>query len=154
MQNDLLSIQRYGQENNLLVGFSRFYDTAIEFVLIGLLVFTPLVFGTVQVWSISVMHLATTIMLTLWFLKMNAQGRFRLVRTPLDLPILAFGAIAAVSTATSVYFYESKVELLKILNYILLYYIVVNNIKGFKRIKRVIHYSDSYRLWTRRLRPV
>ena len=111
MQNDLLSIQRYGQENNLLVGFSRFYDTAIELILIGLLVFTPLVFGTVQVWSISVMHLATLFMLALWFLKMNAQGRFRLVRTPLDLPILAFGAIAVVSTVTSVYFYESKVEL-------------------------------------------
>ena len=138
MQNGLLSIQRYGQENNLLVGFSRFYDTAIELILIGLLVFSPLVFGTVQVWSISVMHLATIIMLALWFLKMNAQGRFRLVRTPLDLPILAFGAIAVVSTVTSVYFHQSKAELFKILNYILLYYIVVNNIKDFKRVKRII----------------
>lgn len=138
MQNDFLSIQTYGQENNLLTGFSRFYDTAIEFLLIALLIFSPLVFGTVQVWSISVMHLATIIMLALWFLKMNAQGRFRLVRTPLDLPILAFGAIAVVSTVTSVYFNESKTELFKILNYILLYYIVVNNIKDFKRIKRVI----------------
>ncbi len=138
MQNDLLSIQTYSQENNLLPGFSRFCDRALEFLLIGLLVFSPLVFGTVQVWSISIMHLATIIMLALWFLKMNAQGRFRLVRTPLDLPILAFGAIAVVSTATSVYFNESKTELFKILNYILLYYIVVNNIKDFKRIKRVI----------------
>jgi len=138
MQNDLLSIQRYGQENNLLPAFSRFCDRALEFLLIGLLIFTPLAFGTVQVWSISVMHLATIIMLALWFLKMNAQGRFRLVRTPLDLPILTFGAIVAVSTVTSVYFNESKTELFKILNYILLYYIVVNNIKDFKRIKRVI----------------
>ena len=138
MQNDLLSVQTYGQENNLLPVFSRFCDRALEFLLIGLLVFTPLAFGTVQVWSISVMHLVTIIMLALWFLKMNAQGRFRLVRTPLDLPILAFGVIAVVSTVTSVYFHQSKVELLKILNYILLYYIVVNNIKDFKRIKRVI----------------
>ncbi len=138
MQNDLLSIERYGQENNLLPGFSRFCTAAIEFLLIGLLVFSPLAFGTVQVWSISIMHLATIIMLALWFLKMNAQSRFRLVRTPLDLPILAFGAIAVVSTVTSVYFNESKTELFKILNYILLYYIVVNNIKDFKRIKRVI----------------
>lgn len=138
MQNDLLSIQTYGQENNLLPGFSRFYDRAIEFLLIALLIFSPLVFGTVRVWSISVMHLTTIIMLALWFLKMNAQGRFRLVRTPLDLPILAFGAIAVVSTVTSVYFNESKTELFKILNYIVLYYIVVNNIKDFKRIKRII----------------
>ncbi len=122
----------------MLAGFSRFCDSTIELVLIGLLVFTPLAFGTVQVWSISLMHLATVFMLALWFFKMNAQGRFRLVRTPLDLPILAFGAVAVVSTVTSVYFYESKVELFKILNYILLYYIVVNNIKDFKRIKRVI----------------
>ncbi len=73
MQNDLLSMQTYGQENNLLVGFSRFYDTAIELILIGLLVFTPLALGTVQVWSISVMHLATLLMLALWFLKMNTE---------------------------------------------------------------------------------
>ena len=138
MQNEPLSTQRHEGENDVLSGFPRFCDSTIELTLIGLLVFTPLAFGTVQVWSISLMHLATVFMLALWFLKMNAQGRFRLTRTPLDLPILVFGGIAVVSTATSVYFYESKTELFKILNYILLYFIVVNNIKDSERIKRVI----------------
>jgi len=138
MQNKLLSTQRLRGGGRGLAGFPRFCDSTIELTLIGLLVFTPLAFGTVQVWSISLMHLATVFMLALWLLKMNAQGGLRLTRTPLDLPILVFGAVAVVSTATSVYFYESKTELFKILNYILLYYIVVNNIKDFKRIKRVI----------------
>jgi len=75
---------------------------------------------------------------------MNAQGRFRLVRTPLDLPILAFGGIAVVSTVTSVYFYESKAEVFKILNYILLYYIVVNNIKDFRRINLPYRFREGY----------
>ena len=138
MQNKLLSTERLRGGGHGSAGFPRFCDNTIELVLLGLLVFTPLAFGTVQVWSISLMHLATVFMLALWLLKMNAQGRFRLIRTPLDLPILAFGVIAVVSTATSVYFYESKVELFKILNYILLYFIVVNNIKDLKRIKRII----------------
>jgi len=138
MQNKLLSTQRPRGGGHGSAGFPRFCDSTIELILIGLLVFTPLAFGTVQVWSISLMHLATVFMLALWLLKMNAQGGLRLTRTPLDLPILVFGGIAVVSTVTSVYFYESKTELFKILNYILIYYIVVNNIKDFKRIKRVI----------------
>ncbi len=137
MQNDFLSIETPGQENNVLTGFSRFCDRAIDFLLIGLLVFTPLAFGTVQVWSITVVHLITLAMLAAWLIKMTALGKFRLIKTPLDLPILLFLGIAVITTLTSIYPYASKIELYKIMNYILLYYLVVNNIKDKRQIKRI-----------------
>jgi len=137
MQNDILSIETPGQENNLLAGFSRFCDRAIELVLIGLLVFAPLAFGTVQVWSMTVVHLMTLVMLAAWLIKVTALGKLRLIKTPLDLPILLFLGIAVVTTLTSIYPYASKIELYKIINYILLYYLVVNNLKDSRQIKRI-----------------
>ena len=104
----------------------------------SLIVFTPLAFGTVQVWSITTVHLITLFMLTFWLIKMTALGKFRLAKTPLDLPILLFLGIAVITTLTSIYPYVSKVELYKIINYVLLYYLVVNNIKDKAQIKRIV----------------
>ena len=103
----------------------------------SLIIFTPLAFGTVQVWSITVVHLITLVMLAAWLIKMNTLGNFELVKTHLDLPILLFLGIAAVTTLTSIYPYASKIELYKIINYCLLYYLVVNNIKDKRQIKRI-----------------
>lgn len=104
----------------------------------SLIVFTPLAFGTVQVWSITTVHLITLFMLTFWLIKMTALGNFKLVRTPLDLPILLFLGIAVITTLTSIYPYVSKGELYKIINYVLLYYLIVNNIKDKGQIKRIV----------------
>ena len=105
--------------------FIRFCNRIIEIGLMSLIVFTPLAFGTVQVWSITTVHLITLFMLTFWLIKMTALGNFKLVRTSLDLPILLFLGIAVITTLTSIYPYVSKIELYKIINYILLYYLVV-----------------------------
>ncbi|MFQ5835630.1 MAG: O-antigen ligase family protein [bacterium] len=105
--------------------------------LVSLIIFTPLAFGTVQVWSITVVHLITLAMLAAWLIKMTTLGKFKLIKTPLDLPILLFLGIAAVTTLTSIYPYASKIELYKIINYVLLYYLVVNNIKDKRQIKRI-----------------
>ncbi len=59
------------------------------------------------------------------------------MKTPLDIPILLFLGIAIVTTLTSIYPYASKIELLKIINYVLLYYLVVNNIKDSHQVKRI-----------------
>jgi O-antigen ligase len=56
----------------------------------------------------------------------------------LDIPILLFLGIAVITTLTSIYPYVSKIELYKIINYVLLYYLVVNNIKDKGQIKRIV----------------
>ncbi len=150
----LLSYGRYAQvaathskeKSNSFPGLStipestlvRFCNRTIEIGLMSLIVFTPLAFGTVQVWSITTMHLITLFMLVFWLIKMTALGNFRLVKTPLDLPILLFLGIAVITTLTSIYPYVSKIELYKIINYVLLYYLVVNNIKDKGQIKRIV----------------
>ena len=118
--------------------FIRFCNRIIEIGLMSLIVFTPLAFGTVQVWSITTVHLITLFMLTFWLIKMTALGNFKLAKTPLDLPILLFLGIAVITTLTSIYPYVSKIELYKIINYVLLYYLVVNNIKDKGQIKRIV----------------
>ncbi len=104
----------------------------------SLIVFTPLAFGTVQVWSITTVHLITLFMLTFWLIKMTALGNFKLAKTPLDLPILLFLGITVITTLTSIYPYVSKTELYKIINYVLLYHLVVNNIKDKGQIKKIV----------------
>lgn len=118
--------------------FIRFCNRIIEIGLMSLIVFTPLAFGTVQVWSITTVHLITLFMLTFWLIKMTVLGNFKLVKTALDLPILIFLGIAVITTLTSIYPYVSKIELYKIINYVLLYYLVVNNIKDKGQIKRIV----------------
>ena len=115
----------------------RFCNGIIEIGLVSLIIFTPLAFGTVQVWSITVVHLITLAMLAAWLIKMTTLGKFKLVKTPLDLPILLFLGVAVITTLTSIYPYASKIELYKIINYCLLYYLVVNNIKDKRQIKRI-----------------
>ncbi len=115
----------------------RFCNGIIEMGLVSLIIFTPLAFGTVQVWSITVVHLITLAVLAAWLIKMNTLGKFKLVKTPLDLPILLFLGIAVITTLTSIYPHTSKIGLYKIINYVLLYYLVVNNIKDSRQIKRI-----------------
>ena len=116
----------------------RFCNGVIELGLVSLIIFTPLAFGTVQVWSITIVHLITLAMLAAWLIKMTALGKFRLMKTPLDIPILLFLGIATVTTLTSIYPYASKIEFYKIASYVLLYYLVVNNIRSKPQIRRIV----------------
>ena len=116
--------------------YPKLCDLTIEWGLIAILIFTPLAWGTVEVWSISVVHFITLIMFTSWLFRMNLEGRIGFTRTPLDYPILAFLALAVVSTIFSVYCHDSILELYRIINYILIYYLVVNNINTREKIRR------------------
>ncbi len=60
----------------------RFCNGVIELGLVSLIIFTPLAFSTVQVWSITVVHLITLAMLATWLIKMNSLGKFKLMKTP------------------------------------------------------------------------
>jgi len=91
-------------------------DKAIEGGLLFLIIFTPLAFGTVHIWSITVMELLVAFLVILWMIKsLNIQrlkddylinynrdgggqvllssSRLGLVKTPLNIPILLFIAL-------------------------------------------------------------
>lgn len=119
------------------MAFSRLCDLTVQWGLIAILIFSPIAYGTVEVWSISVVHFITLIMFTLWLLRMNLEGKFRFIRTPLDYPILAFLALAIISTIFSIYRHDSILELYQIINYVAIYYLVINHVNTREKIMRI-----------------
>jgi len=73
-----------------------------------------------------------------WLLKMNSSGEFRLRRTPLNLPLALFLLLILVSFLWAENPYESLRFIRRWVAHILLYFIVVNNIKRLKTIRAYI----------------
>ena len=87
---------------------------ALEGVLIFLIVFTPLVFGSVQVWSVTVIKLTVLAMGFLWILRCSVSGKFEFVKSPLNLLIVLWlGFVSFQLLATTSYFHATKEELFK-----------------------------------------
>lgn len=115
----------------------RLCDLIIESGLIAILIFTPLAKGATEPWSISIVYFITLIMLVAWLLKMRSTGGFKIKKTSLDYPILALLVIAAVSTIFAIDRTASISAWPKIITYVLLFYLVVNNINTREKIRRV-----------------
>ncbi len=113
------------------------YDSVIESGLIAILIFTPLAKGATELWSVSIVNFITLIMLVAWLLKMRSTGGFKIKKTSLDYPILALLVIAAASTIFSIDRTVSISAWPKIVTYVLLFYLVVNNINTREKIRRV-----------------
>jgi len=95
-----------------------------------ILILTPLARGTVQTWSITPVLLVVAILVFLWLWRVNNRLKAeeqRLKTTSLDKPILAFFVLAVISFVFSIYKYASFYALLRLLSYIGIYYLIVNN---------------------------
>jgi len=112
-------------------------DYTIESGLIAILIFTPLAKGATELWSISIVYFITLIMFVAWLLKIRSTGGFKIKKTSLDYPILALFVIAAISTIFSIDRTVSISAWPKIITYVLLFYLVVNNINTSEKIRRV-----------------
>jgi O-antigen ligase/tetratricopeptide (TPR) repeat protein len=116
---------------------SKTTDRIIEFSLIALLVFTPLARGTVQPWALSVAHFITLVILTAYVLGILLGAQPRPARTPLDLPLLALLLLVLVSSFFSIDRHSSLMALVRLLHYLVLYWIVANAIRGRDQVRRV-----------------
>ena len=143
------------------------YETIIEFLLISLIVFTPLAFGSVQLWSWTIIELAAIFLIFIWMLKMLKQGALTFVKTPLNLLIVIFLALVliqllpvpssflkSISPGTQNFYtgtgiamtnsrlslspYATKTEFFKLIAYAAIFFVVVNNITSRKQINRLI----------------
>ncbi len=117
----------------------RAANRIIEICLIVLLVFTPLARGTVQVWAVSVAHFISLVMLTAYLLRIIFDAQLRWVSTPLDLPLIALLVLAVVSSFSSIERYASLLALIKLANYIIVYFIIVNTIRERHQVRRVAY---------------
>lgn len=68
-------------------------DRLLSWTLTLLLLFTPLAFGTVEVWSIAVAELLVLFMGAIWCAQMIRDGRIQIDRTPFTGLILSFLAL-------------------------------------------------------------
>ena len=128
---------------NLSNHSSLFYTNAIEATIIALIILVPIVvhprcitvFGPAKEFTFEALVI---IGLMFWVLKIIDREEIRFTSTPLNLPILSFIAICVFSLIWSNSFFVSLKELPLFLAGPLLYFIIVNNIRGEKQINRII----------------
>ncbi|MCJ7771506.1 MAG: hypothetical protein MUP22_00055, partial [Desulfobacterales bacterium] len=126
---------------------ASFYDRLIEFLLIFLIVFTPLAYGSVEPGSIAIFEITAAIMALLWFFKMIANGKFEFVRSPfigliflfiLYISLQLILPVISPNTVRSIYPWATKTELLKVISYALIFLVTLNTIKTKQQITRLL----------------
>jgi O-antigen ligase len=99
-----------------------------------LLVFAPIARGAVRPWSVAPILLVSYLFVFLWAWRLNNGGACAVVRkTSLDKFIFLFFALAVVSSIFSVNKFESLNAFLRLLAYVGLYYVVLNDFDPLMR---------------------
>lgn len=118
----------------------------IRFGIVGLAFLTPLFFLPItsefyQFNKQVLLVVVTSLLLVLWGVRMGLEGKVRIVRTPLDLPLILFGVAFILATIFSVDRYVSIAGfyprfhggLVSALAYIFVYFIAVSNLDNQSR---------------------
>ena len=119
-----------------------FYEQVIETGLLLLVSIVPWLLDTrsndaIFVKTVFVQVIVYTISI-IWFLKAIEEGKFRLIKLPVLLPLLAFFWWCIITFITSQYKYVSIEELYRFVSYFLIFLITVNHIKTREQVFRVI----------------
>ncbi|MCG2677651.1 O-antigen ligase family protein, partial [bacterium] len=108
---------------------SKILSHLIEFGLLALIFYTPLARATKGWVSLTITHILILTLTCLWFLRMNQERTFKFVSTSLNFPLGLFFFFALLSTFFSVNKGASLGELYKVITFILLYFLIINNIR-------------------------
>jgi len=125
-------------------------DFLIELVLILVLSISPILFGSVDPFPILIIEIGVFLILLLWFLKCINQGFFEFVKLPLNKTSLLFLIFVLAQylfidffisdfSLGAVYSQKIKTEILKLVSYITLFYIILNNFQERKKINRLMY---------------
>jgi O-antigen ligase len=113
----------------------------IQYGMIALLVFTPLAFGTVEVWAVSVLELAVFGLAGLWLIRLALNRE-----TTASIPgpvwavfgLFAFWTLVRLAAASSLYPHGSREALFLGTAYAVLFGLVVSTVKTEKEINRIV----------------
>jgi O-antigen ligase len=75
-------------------------DRFVRWGVLGLLLFGPLAFGAVEVWSISILQACAGVLLVLWAIRQYAAGKLEILGNPLFFPMLLFASLILWQLAT------------------------------------------------------
>jgi putative inorganic carbon (hco3(-)) transporter len=123
---------------NCLSNFSA-PDLIIELALLLLVMFTPLARGTFNGWPVIAVHVLSFTMLISWIVKMRGQRPWSLRKTPIDFPLIFFFILAVVSCIFSLDHGKSMSGVLKVLDCIIIFYVVANNLDTRIKVKVLLY---------------
>jgi O-antigen ligase len=75
---------------------------------LGLLLFGPLAFGAVEIWSISIMQVGAGVLLAFWAARQAAAGQLEILGNPLFLPMMFFASLMLWQLATGQTAYRAQ----------------------------------------------
>jgi len=110
-----------------------------RYAIYALLIFAPLARASVQPWAITVIHILTLIALTAFIIAKMWQGRFHRIKTPLDKPFALILILAMISSIFSVLPRVSLWSALLLLNYIIVFYLVLHTFRTRDEHRTLIH---------------
>jgi len=130
------------------IPFRRFSSSSLDAVLwygvLGLLLFGPLAFGAVEVWSISIMQVGAGLLFALWAAQQAAAGKLEIAGSPLFLPVLLFASLIAWQLATGRTAYRAQTFSAALLycSYGVLFFLVVQCLRRTSQV-RVLGFALS-----------
>lgn len=129
-----------------------FIDNAISFLLLAVIGLTPVLFfnQTTEFYEmpkLAFLVISTVILVGLWIFSWIVKGKVQITRTPLDIPLLILLGTVIVSTYFSISRYQAIYgnfprvhgSAIAWITYILLYFIIVSNIKSLARLKTLLY---------------
>ena len=110
------------------------------------LVFSPQTYDVLSLPKQVFLGIFVLVALVLWLTKMMIARDFNIRRTPLDVPIMIFGAIyliaslVSVSPLTSIIGFYGRLDgsFITVLYFIILYYLITNNLRSKKEVMGVV----------------
>ncbi len=100
-----------------------------RYALYALLVFTPLALASVQSWAMTTIHLVTLIALAAFLLEKSITWDWKWIKTPLDKPTIFLLILSILSTAFSINRPRSFWAILLLINYVIIFYLVVHTVR-------------------------
>lgn len=106
----------------------RWCERGILGLVLGILVFSPLAFGAARLQEFLVAQALTAAAALLWLVRIWAGERPKFLFPPLGWAVLAFAGYAVGRYLTCEVEYVGRQELLRVLVYALLFFIIINNL--------------------------
>src|SRR3954454_13346542 len=109
----------------------------ILFSVAGLLMFCPLVFGTVDPWSIFILQATSVVLLVVWALDQMRSSRVNVRWSPLFPPMIAFAGLMCIQLlpGVSAYWHATFSQLLLYVSFGILCFLLVQTLSSSREVR-------------------
>ena len=117
----------------------NYLSVIARYAIYALLIFTPLARASVQNWAVTIIHMVTLIALTAYLLERCLSWDWEWIKTPLDKPLMFLLALCLLSSIFSLHKAASIWAFILLLNYLVIYYLVIHTIRTRTQLKQLIY---------------